>query len=78
MSFGFGIPDIAACIDISYTIYRVLKDAPRECELFASEILHLGSVLEKLCDDVDDSITENTTIVESLSKRQPALGEHGV
>ena len=76
MSFGFSITDILACIDISYTIYRALKDAPRECQIFASEILQLYSVLKRLCDDIN-YITEDPAIVTSLSKRQSALDEHG-
>ena len=74
MSFGFGIGDLAICIRVSYTVYRALKDAPKECEILAKEILHLQSLLKRLRDDIE-AIGKDTRAI--LPDRQPGPSEHG-
>ncbi len=53
MSFGFSISDFALCAQICHGIYCALKEAPRECETFAQEVLHLHSLLQALSNDIE-------------------------
>ena len=76
MSFGFSISDFALCATFTYRIYRALKDAPKECEIFAQEVLHLHSVLKTLADDIA-SVSEQSGGCASLANRLPGLSESG-
>ncbi|KAL8830178.1 MAG: hypothetical protein Q9191_001574 [Dirinaria sp. TL-2023a] len=60
--------------EASYSIYRALKDAPKECEILAEEILHLNSVLKRLRDDIEAVGTESTA---KPPDERHGLGEHG-
>ena len=76
MSFGFSISDFALCAQICHGIYRALKEAPRECEAFAEEVLHLHSLLQALSHDIEH-ISEQPDGVAALAGRRPMLSEHG-
>ena len=76
MSFGFSLSDFALCINLSNTVYRALRDAPGECEVFAQEVLHLEDLLRGLWDDIEDEIKDGDTF-GLLTRRYPGLSEHG-
>ncbi len=76
MSFGFSISDFALCAQICYGIYRALKEAPRECEAFAQEVLHLHSLLQALSYDIEH-VSEQPDGVAALAGRRPILSNHG-
>jgi hypothetical protein len=76
MSFGFSISDFALCAQICHGIYRALKEAPRECEAFAQEALHLHSLLQALSPDIEH-VSEQPDGVAALAGRRPMLSEHG-
>lgn len=76
MSFGFSISDFALCAQICHGIYRAMKEAPRECEAFARELLHLHSLLQALSNDIEH-VSEQPDGLAALAGRRPMLSEHG-
>lgn len=76
MSFGFSISDFALCAQICQGIYRALKEAPRECETFAQEVLHLHSLLQALSNDIEH-VSEQPDGLAALAGRRSVLSEHG-
>lgn len=76
MSFGFSLSDFALCAQLCHNIYRALKEAPRECEAFALEILHLHNLLKVLAADIANVSAKPNGLVD-LAKRQPNLSLYG-
>lgn len=78
MSFGFGVSDFALCVKVAHHIYHALKDASRECEAFAQEVLHLHSLLKTLTEDIrdiDEQLDNDSAL--GLWDYHSALSEHG-
>jgi len=76
MSFGFSISDFALCAQVCHGIYRALKEASRECEAFAQEVLHLHSLLQALSNDIEH-VSEQPDGLAALAGRRSMLSEHG-
>lgn len=76
MSFGFSISDFAFCAQVCYDLYHALKEASRECEAFAQEILHLQSLLQALSNDMKH-VSEQPDGLAALASRRSMLSEHG-
>ena len=47
MSFGFSVSDIVGCARLAYHLYNEFRQAPRECQEFARELLLFHEVLLK-------------------------------
>lgn len=75
MSFGFSISDFALCAQICHGIYSALKEAPRECEIFAQEVLHLHSLLQALSSDIEQ-VSPQPDGLAPLAGRYPMLNVH--
>lgn len=76
MSFGFSISDFALCAQVCHGIYSALKEAPRECEIFAQEVLHLHSLLQALSSDIEQDSPRPDGLA-ALAGRHPMLSLHG-
>ena len=52
MSFGFGIGDILALGELSWTVYKSCKDAPESFSNIAQEVLSLHVVLKEVEENI--------------------------
>lgn len=56
MSFGYGVGDVVALAELSWTIYKSCKEAPSSFENLSQEVLSLHAVLKEAEDNLSGHV----------------------
>jgi len=70
MSFGFSVGDVFVCAKIALSAYNALKEAPREFEGLALEVLSLNQTLRALAEEAS---SPNSIVLLASPQRQESL-----